>query len=79
MNKGAIDIAICYIRGYLHLVPRNLLPRISELPRLTDETRVPTQACLEEHSLTELNETCPLYGLRGNCLLATQTWLIKQQ
>lgn len=79
MNKVGIDIAICHIGGYLHLVLRNLLSHISSLPGLTDETRAPTQACLEEHNLTLLNETCPLYGLRGNCLLATQTWMIKQQ
>lgn len=32
----------------------------SSLPPLTDGTTATTQACLEEPTLTELNETCPL-------------------
>lgn len=33
-------------------------------------TTAPTQACLEERTLTELNETCPLYGLTRELLIS---------
>lgn len=42
----------------------------SSLPSLTDGTTAPTQACLEEQTLTELNETCPLYGLTRELLIS---------
>lgn len=54
-----------------------MLSHISSLLTVTDTTRVPTQACLEKHTLTELNETCPFSGWQENCLLAAQAWMIK--